>query len=985
MGNSFFLFLLLSLSAFFVGCSKSPQTSIEPGEVQSAKVRTILQAEGAEQKRICQREVLASGGKILYANDMGLIFTDLEPESLKLSDCKAKIRTNQSLKLGVAPPKRELPRKELIPANEIGAWDFISRYPSYDGRGTVIAVLDTGIELDHPMLQRTTAGENKILDFEDFSGEGHVILSSVPVSQGAFQGTNGMSYTLRSVPVTSVHFGVFQGSSLKYASELSTVESFQDIGVITYETPNGLRGRIDTDGNGNFDDELELWNFRESRLFTKIGGHKKLTVSLNILDKGNAVNLCFADGSHGTHVSGIAAGYDAGGLRGVAPGAQVILGKIGDNRLPGGSTTTASMLLAIDFAVLKGAQIVNMSFGIAPGSNVGKSAIDEYVDKVAREKGILFSISAGNEGPGLLTVGVPAGASLAITTGAYVSKETAHLNYNYLGVDDDLLWYFSSIGPRGDGGLKPALVAPGTALSSVPLWSGSYANERGTSMASPQVAGGLSLLVSAAKQAGALFDRASVTHAVYTSAQSLPGHSLVEQGHGLMNVPRAFEALKKLGTTPPLEYSISINSPTSKTGFGAGIFVRSRELPPNPFNVEITPEGAGPEVPVSDARLIASAPWIQVDQDTWLQSTPHSFEVSIDPSIMAEPGLHSEKITAVDSNNNWLFEIPVTVVVPLALDDTNSHMLKAEAPIKVGHTLRYFVDVPAGSTALTLDLSTDGPVVWAQLVDPTGHTVLKVKDAESSSPMPPLQGNVNITRSGVYELDLVAPPKNAKTASVYASLRAYSLQISAETQSTNKTYDISVQNNFEAMKLIPSTAITQVRKHNVLTINGIKTRLPIAFTEADKKSYSKIQFTVLTSNSIYDLMTDYPYNVLDSGGDVIVNGGLETKSQFSVPDFGQLSDVAAGPITLEIIGSFEAKAPLSWNVDLTEDRILASPIVLPANGDGRLDLSTGQTLSVNVNLNDVSFNPPEGMTACLNLTLGVPNTGRAIQNFLRCQ
>ena len=67
------------------------------------------------------------------------------------------------------------------------------------------------------------------------------------------------------------------------------------------------------------------------------------------------------------------------------------------------------MLLAIDFAVAKKAQIINLSYGIRAGSNLGKSVIDKYIDKVAAEKGVLFSISAGNEGPGLLTIGTPAG------------------------------------------------------------------------------------------------------------------------------------------------------------------------------------------------------------------------------------------------------------------------------------------------------------------------------------------------------------------------------------------------------------------------------------------------------------------------------------------------------------------------------------------------------------------------------------------------
>ncbi len=970
------------------GCSQGPQTVLStaptsPSEVNPKQIETIFVTSSTEEQKACEQELSQLGAKVLYKGENGALFTDSPLSSLNLKDCTATALPNEKISFAKehSDSSTDEPAKtpdlstllRLIPAEEIGARSFIKNNPTFDGRNAIVAVLDTGVEVDHPMLKTTTTGETKVIAFDDFSGEGQVALSPLP---------DGAGFNIKDIPGTEFHIGTFAASNLSQAEELSTTETFKDVSIVTYLGADGKRhARIDTNSDKDFTDEKDLLNYDDNFSYTKLGEKKSLSVSVAINQDGKNLRVCFDDGSHGTHVAGISTGYDPKGLIGVAPGAKVIAAKIGDNRLAGGSTTTASMMLAIDYAVSKKANIINLSYGIRAGSNLGKSAIDKYVDKVAKASNVLFSISAGNEGPGLLTIGVPAGADLAITNGAYVSAATARDNYGYSAVEHDTTWYFSSVGPRLDGGLKPTLLAPGSALASVPNWKGLVANYRGTSMASPQTTGGLALLVSAASQSALPIDRATITQSVYASAKKVAGLTLIEQGHGLFNVPAAFESLKKKKDTMTVEYKISVNSPTSPDGKGAGIYVRSKVIPENQFTITAVqdfPKGTSPATiaALHTYKLVSSDNWIQTTGSLWLNGTPKTFQANIDSKVLTLPGIHSGKISAIDEETGEVaFIVPVTVIGSEDLTVANNHTVNWKSEIRVNEVKRVFIDVPAGTTSLALELESDGPIVWGQLLDSEGRKVAELRDTEVTTPQPVLKAQANIKSAGVYEVDLVAPGYNRRRANVSLKVKAYSIEVESIAEGNND-YSLVLKNNFEPVKIVSKLEQRSVEKTQTISISGIQTVVPFSVSAEDAKLYSAVSFDVVTSKKFYDLMTDYPYRVFSEKKEVLANGGLELDSKVELAEVDKL----IGNNQLEITGAFTETPKTSWGIKVTERRTLKDAISLFKGV--RLLIESGQSVSQSVSLGK-KLATVSGFESCATLTLE-DASGRVIQELPVC-
>ncbi|WP_229820796.1 MULTISPECIES: S8 family peptidase [Streptomyces] len=232
---------------------------------------------------------------------------------------------------------------------------------------------------------------------------------------------------------------------------------------------------------------------------------------------------------HGTHVASIAAGTGAksgGAYKGVAPGAKLLNAKVLDDS---GFGDDSGIIAGMDWAAAQGADVVNLSLG--GGDTAEIDPMEAQINKLSAEKGILFAVAAGNEGPGDRTIGSPGSAAAALTVGA---------------VDDgDALADFSSRGPGMDGQIKPDVTAPGVEITAASAPGSVIAQEvgenpagyltiDGTSMATPHVAGAAAIL----KQRHPEWTYTELKGALTASAKG-GAYSAYEQGAGRVQVDRA--------------------------------------------------------------------------------------------------------------------------------------------------------------------------------------------------------------------------------------------------------------------------------------------------------------------------------------------------------------------------------------------------------------------------------------------------------------
>ncbi len=215
---------------------------------------------------------------------------------------------------------------------------------------------------------------------------------------------------------------------------------------------------------------------------------------------------------HGTGMTGAIAAHRR--LLGVAPGARILaIHAFSPDAQHPQQATTQNIIAGIDWAIAKGARVINMSFA-GPYDPLLQLAL-----KKARDKGVVLIAAAGNMGPQ--------------SPPLYPAADENVIAVTAVDENDKLM-------PQANQGPHVALAAPGVnVLEAAPR--ATYNFTTGTSVAAAHVSGVAALMI----ERNPSIDPASLEEILFSTARDLgsPGRD-PQFGYGLVDPYRALHALE---------------------------------------------------------------------------------------------------------------------------------------------------------------------------------------------------------------------------------------------------------------------------------------------------------------------------------------------------------------------------------------------------------------------------------------------------------
>jgi subtilisin family serine protease len=374
-------------------------------------------------------------------------------------------------------------------------------------------------------------------------------------------------------------------------------------------------------------------------------------------------------------------------------------------------------------------------------SRFGASSIHSlWANRLIEANGKPFVKGAGNFGPRLFGSNELEQAASVFAVGAYTPRASWRANLGIEPAGEHVLASYSGWGPAADGGLKPDFLALTHTLSEGGLspwyWGANgdirdYAVSGGTSAAGPHGAGHIALLVSAARQKKIAHDAFRLRAAIATTAKFLEGVHARAQGHGLIQVSDAWEALQRANKWKPPLFDVRAplvgqeSTPDGPPRFvGRGLFELSGWKPGDSGRREITITRRSGAARASRFLLRWKGDIDVFSSQMREVELPLGQAVSIAVDVrVGAAGSYSAILDLIDASVQLVAgSVLNTVIVADRLVPDGEGLRYDQGSPRPGSS-QFFVEVPSGLASLTVALSKDQGKSWWAAIDPIGRTL----------------------------------------------------------------------------------------------------------------------------------------------------------------------------------------------------------------------------------------------------------------------
>lgn len=647
------------------------------------------------------------------------------------------------------PPLPETPLTDRYdPITDMGGVEWRRANPTFDGRGTGVAIIDQSLDALLPELRvaMTMDGKptQKIVGYMtavdiDEENDGQWLRMNDEVTAG----TAG-AFTYKDSAYSAPAAGTYRIAILDEAvfDSLSRAGLEKDLnrdgnpkgssrlfGVLWNEATGEVW--LDTDQDRDFRDETGYVDFSIRPEFGVLGKDKpetpvreSVSYAIQINKERKLVALNFGVQSHASLVVGaaVASRGTSGRFDGMAPGAKLV------NVAEGGSAygQTEAVIIAakhpeVDVIFLEQSSLIARNYLLFDGRLVPTVIYGRLIAKFKKpivipthNYAVLAAIDDYALAPG------------AISVGGHESKANFLANHGVRVQHDDNLLITGGYGPMGNGAAKPDIIAPsnyvstgrgfleGTAIPGLMQLPPGYNIAGGTSTATPTTAGAVALLISAAKQSGVAWDSYRLRQALMTSGRWVSHLPSYKQGHGVVNIAGAWEALKAMDTSK-VAIAITSKAPVrhatshllADPNVGVGLYEREGWSPGDTgtrvftFTRTSGPRGAVP----------FTLGWMGNDAGTYSAAATVTLSLNrpVDVPVRVAParaGVHSAILTLDYAGAPGVeFRTAATVVASRAIPADSSYKVVEKVSIERPGMTHLYYRVPQGVSALKVEVN----------------------------------------------------------------------------------------------------------------------------------------------------------------------------------------------------------------------------------------------------------------------------------------